>query len=146
MSYIPYMTIPDPVLEPLRDLGQLLRTARTHMGLTQAAVARAAGVGRQKLIEVEQGRPSVAMGTYAAVMRALNLIPTAGEPMVVIDDFPQLKRLAWNRPGKRTIAEPDALALYERNWDLVDRDAMSDKERRLLDDLVNRYGNGVLHV
>lgn len=32
--------------------------------------------------------------------------------MIAIDLFPQLKRLAWNRPGKRTIAEPEALALY----------------------------------
>jgi len=66
--------------------------------------------------------------------------------MVVIDAFPQLKRLAWNRPGTRTIAEPEALALYERNWDSVDCDAMDDRERRLLEDLVRRYGNGVLHV
>jgi len=66
--------------------------------------------------------------------------------MVLIDEFPQLKRLAWNRPGARTIAEPEALALYERNWDLVDRDAMDERERRLLADLVRRYGNGVLHV
>ncbi|UPG96553.1 helix-turn-helix domain-containing protein [Luteibacter aegosomatissinici] len=146
MSYIRDMITPDPILQPLRDLGQMLKDARTRMGMTQAAVAHAAGVGRQKLIEVEQGKPSVAMGTYAAVMRALNLIPTAGEPLVAIDEFPQLKRLAWNRPGKRTIPEPDALALYERNWDLVDRNEMNDKERRLLDDLVNRYGNGVLHV
>jgi hypothetical protein len=80
------------------------------------------------------------------VTRALDLAPASDQPMVAIDAFPQLKRLAWNRPGIRTIAEPEALALYERNWDLVDRDAMDDPERRLLEDLVKRYGNGVLHV
>jgi transcriptional regulator with XRE-family HTH domain len=146
MSYIRDMITYAPALEPLRDLGQMLRAERARLGLTQAAVAKAAGVGRQKLIEVEQGRPSVAMGTYAAVMRALNLVPVAGQPMIAIDLFPQLKRLAWNRPGKRTVAEPEALALYERNWDLVDREAMDEKERALLTDLINRYGNGVLHV
>lgn len=78
--------------------------------------------------------------------RPLDLVSAAGQPMVAIDAFPQLKRLSWNRPGIRTIAEPEALALYERNWDLVDRDAMGDPERRLLEDLVKRYGNGVLHV
>ncbi|QWT21585.1 helix-turn-helix domain-containing protein [Bacillus sp. NP157] len=132
--------------DPLHDLGQAIRAERARLGRTQAEVARAAGVGRQKLIEVEQGRPSVAMGTYAAVMRALNLVPAVAQPMVAIDAFPQLRRLAWNRPGKRTIAEPEALALYERNWDLVDRDAMDDAERALLKLLVDRYGNGVLHV
>lgn len=116
------------------------------MGLTQVMVAERAGIGRQKLIEVEQGRPSVAMGTYAAVMRALNLVPTVGQPMIAIDIYPQLKKLAWNRPGKRIIPEAEALAIYERNWDLVDREAMDRKERAFLKDLVTRYGNGVLHV
>jgi Helix-turn-helix. len=146
MSYIHDMNALIVGLNPLRDLGQTLRAERTRLGMTQAAVARAAGVGRQKLIEVEQGRPSVAMGTYAAVMRALNLIPAVAQPMVAIDAFPQLKRLAWNRPGNRMIPEPEALALYERNWDLVDQEAMDQVERRLLNDLVTRYGNGVLHV
>jgi hypothetical protein len=65
---------------------------------------------------------------------------------VTIDLYAQLSRLAWNRPGKRTIPEKEALALYERNWALVDQDAMDSQERALLDDLVKRYGNGVLHV
>jgi DNA-binding XRE family transcriptional regulator len=146
MSYIRDMETPKLILNPLHALGHALRAERARLGLTQAAVAKTAGVGRQKLIEVEQGKPSVAMGTYAAVMRALNLVPMAGQPLVNIDAFAQLKRLAWNRPGKRTIPEPDALALYERNSDLVDRDAMDDTERALVDDLVKRYGNGVLHV
>lgn len=109
-------------------------------------MAALAGMTRQKLIKVEQGRPSVAMGTYAALMRALNLAPTVMEPVVAIDHYAQLKRLAWNRPGKRTIPEKEALALYERHGSLVDQSAMDNQERALLDDLVKRYGNGVLHV
>ncbi|HTV84384.1 MAG TPA: helix-turn-helix domain-containing protein [Dyella sp.] len=131
---------------PLQELGAALRAEREHMGLTQAALAALAGIARQKLIQVEQGRPSVAMGAYAAVMRALNLAPAVKEPTVAIDAYPQLKRVAWNRPGKRTIPEREALALYERNWPLIDEAAMDSQERALLNDLVKRYGNGVLHV
>lgn len=132
--------------DPLQELGATLRAERKRMGLTQAVVAAFAGIARQKLIQVEQGRPSVAMGTYAAVMRALNLAPAVKEPTVTIDMYPQLKLVAWNRPGKRTIPEREALALYERNWSLVDETAMDGQERALLSDLVKRYGNGVLHV
>ncbi|WP_229747759.1 hypothetical protein [Marivita lacus] len=35
-----------------------------------------------------------------------------------------------------------ALALYERNWRFVDRDAITPHEQGLLDHLVAVYGNG----
>ncbi|HEY9130488.1 MAG TPA: helix-turn-helix domain-containing protein [Dyella sp.] len=133
-------------ISPLQELGATLRAERERLGLTQAAVAALAGIVRQKLIQIEQGRPSVAIGAYAAVMRTLNLAPTVKEPTVVIDMYPQLKLVAWNRPGNRTIPEREALALYERNWPLIDEAAMDSQERALLHDLVKRYGNGVLHV
>jgi hypothetical protein len=66
--------------------------------------------------------------------------------MVNIDDYPQLKMIAWNRPGLRTIAEPDALALYERNWRQVEEKAMDKHEQDLLGRLVNEYGHGILNV
>jgi hypothetical protein len=40
----------------------------------------------------------------------------------------------------------EALALYERNWRFVDREAMGADEVQLLDVLVKVYGNGVLNV
>jgi len=40
----------------------------------------------------------------------------------------------------------DALALYERNWRFVDKEAFNDEEQKLLNMLVAQYGNGVLNV
>lgn len=146
MSYIRYMKHGDTPLKLTRQLGQALRAERERLGWTQAQTAQRAGIGRQKLIEIEQGRPSVAIGTYIAAMAALDLEPTVRAPTILIDEFPQLKRLAWNRPGARAILEQDAFALYERHWGMIDADEMDEHERTLLRHLVTKYGNGVLHV
>lgn len=66
--------------------------------------------------------------------------------MLALADYPQLKMLAWNRPGNPMIAEQDALALYEANWRFVEPAVMIERERRLLDQLVRQFGHGVLNV
>jgi len=137
---------PVATLPLTRQLGDALRTERKRLGLTQAEVAQRAGINRQKLIQVEQGKPGVAMAAYAAAMNALHLMPAVKPAEVRINDYPQLERLAWNRPGGQSIAERDALALYERHWDLVDEDQMTTNERDFLNRLVQTYGQGVLHV
>ncbi|MCD9006763.1 helix-turn-helix domain-containing protein [Luteimonas sp. XNQY3] len=131
---------------PTRHLGDTLRTARQRLGLTQAEAARRAGIARQKLIQIEQGKPGVAMAAYAAAMQALGLEPDVRPARVRLAEYPQLKRLTWNQPGIDALDERDALALYERYWDLVDADQMDASERALLERLVQWYGNGVLHV
>lgn len=128
------------------QLGNALRAERKRLQMTQADLARQAGIHRQKLIQVEQGKPGVAMAAYAAVMAALRVAPTLQPAEVRIAHYTQLQRLAWNRPGAETLTEPEALALYERNWDLVDAERMDAREHALLQHLVNRHGRGVLHV
>lgn len=140
------MTLPCTPADAVRELGSVLRAERVRLGLTQAAVAGRAGIPRQKLIQVEQGRAGVAIAAYAAVMDALDLAPAVRMAEVRLDDYPQLRRLAWNRPGANAIPERDALALYERHWDLVDAELMEPHERRLLDRLIHKHGHGVLHV
>lgn len=66
--------------------------------------------------------------------------------MVRIADYPQLALIAWNRDRDGTIDDAEALALYERNWHLVDREAMSVEEKRFLERLVEDHGHGVLNV
>lgn len=66
--------------------------------------------------------------------------------MVALEQFPQLQRLAWNRRPDAQISEEAALDLYERNWGLVDPEAMVPRERELLDELVATVGHGLLHV
>lgn len=67
--------------------------------------------------------------------------------MLRINDYPQLRFIAWSRPGDQTISEEDALALYERNWRFVDVPALDDRERALIRQLAERFGHGdLLHV
>ena len=140
------MSTKDATIELAHQLGTMLRAERKQLGLTQAELARRAGIGRQKLIAVEQGKPGVALAAYAAAMDALGLAPAVRPAEVRIEKYPQLKRLTWNRPGAVTLAERDALALYERHWDQLDADQMTTHERTLLQRLIDKYGHGVLHV
>ena len=65
---------------------------------------------------------------------------------VLVENYAQLRDLCWNRPTDTVLEGRDALAIYERNWRFVDRDALTEAEQALLDRLVARYGNGVLNV
>ncbi len=134
-----------PVNELPATFGAALRAARVAAGLTQQALAQRAHVGRQKLIEVEQGKPGVAAATYVAVAQALGLEFAVQPARVRLDAYPQLKRLAWNRHDD-LIEEKEALALYERKWSLVDGQRMTPRERAFLDRLVEIHGGGILHV
>ena len=66
---------------------------------------------------------------------------------VVIDsrDYPSLHALTWNRRDPR-LTPRDAFALYERNWRFVDAARMPDAERKLVSQLTERFGDGILHV
>jgi len=61
-------------------------------------------------------------------------------------DFPQLRKIAWHLTPDSTISGKEALALYERNWHLVDQARLTPGERELIDRLVKEFGNGILHV
>ncbi len=129
-----------------RAFGEALRAARKREKLTQAQLAALAGMPRQRLIALEKGAPGVSLGAYAKAVAALGLEFTVKLSPVRLADYPQLRLLAWNRPGQEHISEREALALYERNWDHVDRDHMSAQEKNLIQRLVQQYGRGVFHV
>ncbi len=61
---------------------------------------------------------------------------------VRVNQYPQLRRLCWNRPDDAVVDGETALALYERNWRFVDRDAITPREQKLLNRLVAVHGNG----
>lgn len=71
---------------------------------------------------------------------------TDAETMIVPNDFPELKSLVWNRDPARAIPASEAFALYERNWRFVDTGRLTEREMRLIRDLADAYGNGVLLV
>ena len=56
--------------EILTTMGEQIKLARLRRSLSTELVAERAGVSRASLWKVEKGDPSVAMGIYAAVLRA----------------------------------------------------------------------------
>lgn len=67
------------------------------------------------------------------------------EEVLDINEWPTLRELAWNRADQWIPAE-DALALYERNWRLVEPERLTQAEANLIDQLKHRFGGGVLNV
>ena len=65
--------------------------------------------------------------------------------LVEISDFPQLKQLCWNIKTE-FLTRADALAIYERNWRLIDQQALAPIERNFIDELVKEPGKGVVNA
>jgi len=57
----------------LLALAQVIRTARSDVGLTQAQLALVSGVGRDTVIALENARPGVSLGHALQVMKGLGL-------------------------------------------------------------------------
>jgi hypothetical protein len=73
--------------------------------------------------------------------------PAAQTPQhVPLADYPQLRRLASHAPGVTELTPQEALDTYERNWRHLDRAALDDRERALIDRLVATVGKGKLLV
>lgn len=68
-----------------QQLGQALRAARKHLGLTQSQLALAAGVGLRFIVDLEAGKPTLRLETVLRVIEALggeinlNGLPVATE-------------------------------------------------------------------
>lgn len=73
-----------------RDLGAAIRLARTTMGLRQAEAALLCGVGVRFLSDLENGKPTVRIGTALKVINGLGLALTLGP-----------KRPFWTQDARR---------------------------------------------
>ena len=60
-------------ISALLSLGDNVRAARIAAGMTQEELALVAGVGRELVIQLENGKPGVALGKAHRVLTALNL-------------------------------------------------------------------------
>ena len=58
--------------EILNQMGDQMHLARLRRHLSAELVAERAGISRVTLSNIEKGSPSVAIGSYAAVLHALN--------------------------------------------------------------------------
>lgn len=55
------------------DFGAAIRSRRLRAGLTQAALARKVGVGRQWIVEVEKGKPNAPLALILRTLGALSI-------------------------------------------------------------------------
>jgi transcriptional regulator with XRE-family HTH domain len=151
----------DIVIAALAALGEQLRAERKRLGVSATTAAEAAGISRVTLHRIERGEPSVTMGAYANAAAALGLaLGVAGPPpavamrdrqaglpqRIVLTDYPQLERLAWQYQGSTEVTPAEALNLYERNWRHIEQDALAPRERALIENLVARLGGSRLLV
>ena len=83
-------------------------------------------------------------GARAGAMKGAEQAPLPGT--IRLADYPQLERLAWQRPGLTQLSPEEALSLYERNWRHVDVQAMDAHEHALVDALARELAGGRLLV
>lgn len=84
----------------LNQLGEQIRLARLRRQLSSELVAERAGISRMTLSNIEKGSPSVAIGSYAAVLHALNNMDT-DLLLVAKDDELGRKLQDLNLPTRR---------------------------------------------
>ena len=71
----------------LVEMGEQIKTARLRRNLATELVAERAGISRATLWAVEKGTPTVAIGTYAAVLHALGGMDKDLELVAQDDEF-----------------------------------------------------------
>ncbi|MEA9598509.1 helix-turn-helix domain-containing protein [Polynucleobacter sp. AP-Sanab-80-C2] len=146
---------------PAQDLPLLARlgaqiTARRKVLKVRAQVcAEVAGISRVTLHRIEKGEPTVSIGAYLQVCEALGLhlalLPIAGQkaganlqgpevPHIRIKDYPQLKALCWQLKDDGYLTDAEALSIYERNKRFLDLDHIEDRERKLMQRLIDTRG------
>jgi len=110
-------------------------------------------MSRVTLHRIEKGEPAVTMGAYLNAIAALGLrmgllgLPDSNEATsptpeqdwiparVRLDDYPQLRQLAWHVQGTDAVSPLQAWQIYERNWRHLDEQAIAPAEQRLIDAL-----------
>lgn len=65
--------------------------------------------------------------------------------LIDLADFPQLQQLCWNLKVE-FLTRADALAIYERNWRLIDQASLTPTELTLIQELVQELGNGMVNA
>jgi len=144
----------------LKAMGVRIREHRERQKVSATVAAEAAGMSRVTLHRIERGAPSVTMGAYLSAIDAVGLQVELSDPQarlaepgaavvparVRLDDYPQLKRLAWQLHGVDDLRPAEALSLYERNWRHIDPAALEPAERALVQALVDQSGGGRLLV
>lgn len=144
------------------ELGRALRQQRKALGISATAAAEAARVSRVTWHRLEKGESTVALGSLQKAANVLGLdvclVPAGAQPAAVpagdglplrirLDDYPQLRRLAWQvADGTQVLTPKEALGMYERNWRHLQPELLETRERSLIEALRQVFGAEDLRV
>lgn len=146
----------------LREIGQQIRDHRKAMRISATVAAEAAGISRPTMHRIEKGEPSVTMGAYLNAVAALDIDFGIIQPeapvqpaddregmipaRIRLDEYPELKKLAWQVHGIDVLSPQEALGIYERNWRHLDEKALQPHEQQLIDALRLGLGDNSANV
>jgi transcriptional regulator with XRE-family HTH domain len=142
----------DPLLG---RLGSQIAARRKILKVRAQVCAEVAGISRVTLHRIEKGEPSVSIGAYLQVCEALGLnltllprVERAAEsnlrdpemPHIRIKDYPQLKALSWQLKDDEYLTDTEAKSIYERNKRFLDLKHLDERERILMQRLIDTRG------
>jgi transcriptional regulator with XRE-family HTH domain len=88
-----------PEDDELKFLGRRIRLARIRRSLTQADIAERTGISRPTVIDLESGKPGVAIGTLVGVLAALGLQGSLADMLAKDELGEELEMNARKRAG-----------------------------------------------
>jgi len=94
------IVLPLPVRRSLHKLGQDIKDARRRRRVPTEVLADRASVSRATLMKIEKGDPSVALGLYATVLFALNMVDMLANLADVKNDAVGLQLEEENLPQR----------------------------------------------
>jgi HTH-type transcriptional regulator/antitoxin HipB len=65
-----------------KEIGEIVRFHRKKSGLSQAELAKIAGVGKTVIFDIEKGKQTVRLNTLQKVIAALNIKASFSSPLM----------------------------------------------------------------
>jgi transcriptional regulator with XRE-family HTH domain len=103
-SYVFRNTMQIP-LSSVQDAGVAIRTMRKRAGIRIDDFALTAGVSKQFMTDLENGKPSVQMGMVLSLLQRLNLRVSIDLPDTAVDTFRSESRKVDSRRAKKVASK-----------------------------------------
>ncbi|MEM6484590.1 MAG: helix-turn-helix domain-containing protein [Pseudomonadota bacterium] len=144
----------EKLLSKVQQLSLQLRQRRKALGVSTQSAAAAAGLSRDTWYRMEQGAATVTIAAWFRALEVLGLrfglelcdeadLPelNASVPLhIPLSDYPQLAALAWQIRESTVLSPREAFDVYERNQRHLNVEALDGRERVLLDNLRQLFG------
>jgi transcriptional regulator with XRE-family HTH domain len=134
--------------------GAAIRRRRKALKVSVISAAGSAAISRITWHRIENGEAGVSAGAYAKALAVLGLtcsiellheegprqVGDRTPRRIALDDYPQLRRLAWHIRDGAYLTEQEAFELYERNKRHYSLQQLSEEERLLETALRRKFG------